>query len=96
MQDTALPWLVLQRTHSPVQVGLLLFCRYVPFSLFGLYAGVLADRFDNRYLMMATQTASMSVAAGLATVTFLHGALAFVYVLAALGGAAVVFDSPNR
>jgi MFS family permease len=96
MQDTALPWLILQRTHSPVQVGLLLFCRYVPFSLFGLYAGVVADRFDNRHLMMATQTASMSIAAGLATVTFLHGPLPFVYVLAALGGAAVVFDSPNR
>lgn len=96
MQDTALPWLILQRTHSPVQVGLLLFCRYLPFSLFGLYAGVVADRFDNRHLMMATQTASMSIAAGLATVTFLHGPLPLVYVLAAFGGAAVVFDSPNR
>jgi MFS family permease len=96
MQDTALPWLILQRTHSPVQVGLLLFCRYVPFSLFGLYAGVIADRFDNRHLMMATQTASMSIAAGLATVTFLHGPLPLVYLLAAFGGTAVVFDSPNR
>ena len=96
MQDTALPWLILQRTHSPVQVGLLLFCRYLPFSLFGLYAGVVADRFDNRHLLMATQLASMSVAAGLATVTLLHGPLALVYVLAALGGTAVVFDSPNR
>jgi MFS family permease len=96
MQDTALPWLILQRTHSPVQVGLLLFCRYLPFSLFGLYAGVVADRFDNRHLMMATQTASMSIAAGLATVTLLHGPIALVYVLAAFGGTAVVFDSPNR
>lgn len=96
MQDTALPWLILQRTHSPVQVGLLLFCRYLPFSVFGLYAGVVADRFDNRHLMMATQAASMSIAAGLATVTLLHGPLALVYVLAALGGTAVVFDSPNR
>ena len=96
MQDTALPWLILERTHSAVQVGLLLFCRYVPFSLFGLSAGVLADRFDNRRLMMVTQSSSMTVAAGLAAVTFLHGPLALVYVLAALGGASVVFDSPNR
>jgi MFS family permease len=29
-------------------------------------------------------------------VTFLHGPLAVVYVLAALGGTSVVFDSPNR
>jgi MFS family permease len=96
MQDTALPWLVLERTHSSVQVGLLLFCRYVPFSVFGLWAGVLADRFDNRLMLMLTQAASMCVAAALAAETFLHGSLGFVYALAVLGGAAVVFDSPNR
>ena len=78
MQDTALPWLILQRTHSPVQVGLLLFCRYVPFTLFGLFAGVVADRIDNRRALMATQTASMAVAAGLATVSFLHGPVVLV------------------
>jgi hypothetical protein len=36
MQDTALPWLVLQLTHSPLQVGLLVFCRYGPFLVAGL------------------------------------------------------------
>jgi len=96
MQDAALPWLILQRTHSSLQVGLLLFCRYVPFSVFGLLSGVAADRFDNRRLLMATQTTSMCVAAGLATVTLLHGPLALVYCLAVVGGTAVVFDSPNR
>jgi MFS family permease len=46
--------------------------------------------------MMATQIASLSVASGLATVTFLHGPTELVFVLAALGGTAVVFDNPNR
>jgi MFS family permease len=96
MQDTALPWLILKRTHSPVQVGLLLFCRYVPFTLFGLVAGLVADRFDNRRALMATQAASMCVASALATVTFLHGPIVLVFALAALGGTAVVFDNPNR
>jgi MFS family permease len=96
MQDTALPWLILQRTHSAVQVGLLLFCRYVPFSLFGLYSGVVADRYDNRRVMMVTQTGSMVVAAGLAVVALAHGPIALVYVLAVVGGTAVVFDNPNR
>ena len=35
MQDTALPWLILGLTHSPVDVGLLVFARYAPFMLFG-------------------------------------------------------------
>jgi MFS family permease len=96
MQDTALPWLVLQRTHSPVQVGLLLFCRYVPFALFGLVAGVVADRYDNRLMLMITQAAAMVVAALLAVVAFTGAPTAFVFVLAVLGGTAVVFDNPNR
>jgi MFS family permease len=96
MQDTALPWLVLQRTHSPVQVGLLLFCRYVPFALFGLVAGVVADRFDNRLVLMTTQAASMCVAALLAVVAFTDAPTGLVYALAVLGGTAVVFDNPNR
>jgi MFS family permease len=96
MQDTALPWLILQRTHSPVQVGLLLFCRYVPFALFGLVAGVVADRYDNRLMLMITQAAAMTVAALLAVVAFTGAPTAFVFVLAVLGGTAVVFDNPNR
>jgi MFS family permease len=97
MQDTALPWLVVQRTDSPVAVGLLLFCRYVPFTLFGLFAGLLADRFDNRRLLMLTQAASLVVATALAVVTLAAGApLVLLYVLAFLGGAATVFDAPSR
>ena len=39
MQDTALPWLILGLTHSPVYVGMLVFARYAPFMLFGLHSG---------------------------------------------------------
>jgi MFS family permease len=97
MQDTALPWLVVERTHSAVAVGLLLACRYAPFTLFGLFAGLLADRFDNRRFLMVTQAASLVVAAALAVVTLAgEPPLALLYVLAFLGGAAVVFDAPSR
>jgi amino acid transporter len=74
MQDTALPWLVLALTHSPVYVGLLVFARYAPFMLFGLFSGVLADRFDNRRVVMVTQAVSMAISAVLAVLA-LSGAL---------------------
>ena len=97
MQDTALPWLILGLTHSPVYVGLLVFARYAPFMLFGLFSGVLADRFDNRRIVIVTQSGSMLVAAGLAVLAFSGvGALWPYFVLAFLGGAALVFDAPNR
>jgi MFS family permease len=97
MQDTALPWLVLQLTHSPVYVGLLVFARYAPFMAFGLFAGALADRFDNRRVVIGTQASSMLIAAGLAVLA-LSGVdqLWPYFVLAFLGGTALVFDAPNR
>jgi MFS family permease len=97
MQDTALPWLVLQLTHSPVYVGLLVFARYAPFMLFGLFSGALADRFDNRRVVIVTQASSMVIAAGLAVLAFsgVHEVWPY-FVLAFLGGAALVFDAPNR
>jgi MFS family permease len=97
MADTALPWLIVERTHSPVSVGLLLFCRYLPFGLFGLHAGVFADRFDNRRLLMLTQLAAMFVSVALAVLTASNvQPLWAIYVLAMFGGAAAVFDGPCR
>ena len=97
MQDTALPWLVLGLTHSPLAVGLLVFARYMPFMLFGLFSGALADRFDNRRFVILTQSGSMVIAAALAVLAFSGVRQVWpFYVLAFLGGAALVFDAPNR
>jgi MFS family permease len=97
MQNVALAWYVIELTHSAVAVGFLAFCRFAPFTVFGLVSGVVADRFDNRRLVMTTQTASMVVAAAL-TVLALSGAeiVWLAYVLAAAAGTALVFDAPGR
>jgi MFS family permease len=97
MQDTALPWLILGLTGSPIYVGALVFARYAPFLVFGLFSGVAADRFDNRRVVIATQTVSMFVAAGLAVLAFAGVSETWpFFVLAFLGGAALVCDAPNR
>lgn len=97
MQDTALPWLVLQLTHSPFHVGLLVFCRYGPFMVGGLYGGVLADRFDNRRVLMFSQSLAMCAAAGLAAISFTATAnLWLLYLLATATGVALVFDNPSK
>ncbi len=66
MQNVALAWLIVELTHSPVAVGFLAFVRFAPFALFSLPAGVLADRLDNRRVMMVTQAVSMVVSVVLA------------------------------
>ena len=97
MQDTALPWLILGLTGSPIYVGALVFARYAPFLVFGLFSGVYADRFDNRRVVIATQTVAMFVASGLAVLAFAGVSQPWpFFVLAFLGGTALVFDAPNR
>ena len=97
MQNIALAWLVLELSGSPLAIGALAFCRFVPFTVFGLAAGVVADRMDTRRLVMATQGAALIVSIALAVVTLTGTAtLTVVYVLAALGGITLAFDAPGR
>lgn len=97
MQNVALAWLVLQLSGSALAVGVLAFWRFVPFTVFGLVAGVVADRVDTRRLVMATQAAAMAVSAALAVVTLTGTAsLPVVYALAGIGGIALAFDAPGR
>jgi MFS family permease len=97
MQNVALAWLVVELTSSPLAVGLLAFCRFIPFTVFGLFAGVVADRIDNRKLVISTQAISMTFATILA-VLVLSGSetLWLVYLLAILSSTALVFDAPGR
>ena len=97
MQNIALAWLVIELSGSALAVGALAFCRFLPFLVLGLVAGVVVDRFDTRRLLLATQGAAMLVSIALAAVTLAGFAtLPLVYVLAALGGLILVFDAPGR
>ena len=97
MQNVALAWLVLELSGSPLAIGALAFWRFVPFTVFGLIAGVVADRIESRKLVMATQASAMAISIALAVVTLTGTAtLPIVYVLAALGGIALAFDAPGR
>jgi MFS family permease len=97
MQNVAMYWFVLTLTHSPLAVGILSFCRFGPFTIFGLFAGVIADRFDNRRTVIVTQSVQMVVAAALAVDAVTgHATPWHVYIIAALMGTALVLDAPAR
>src|SRR5574338_626284 len=84
-------------SRSALAVGALAFCRFLPFLVLGLVAGVVVDRIDTRRLLLTTQATAMVVSVVLAVVTLMGVAtLPLVYVLAALGGLILVFDSPGR
>jgi MFS family permease len=97
MQNVALYWLILSLTHSPIAVGMLSLARFGPFTLLGLFAGVVADRFDNRRTVIVTQSVQMVLSGVLAAITILGTVQTWqVYTIAMLTGVAVVFDLPAR
>jgi Bacterial protein of unknown function (DUF894). len=99
MQNIAMAWLVVQLApHSRgLAVGLLSVCRFGPFTIFGLLAGVVTDRFDNRRTVIVTQSVQMFFSGVLAAITLLgHVQLWEVYAIAMLTGTALVFDAPSR
>jgi MFS family permease len=97
MQNVAAAWLVLTLTHSPVAVGVLMLCQFLPATALGLVGGVIVDRLDVRRVVIVTQAASMVFAAALAALT-LGGVVEVwqVYLLTGLRGISLVFDHPAR
>ncbi|HET8853898.1 MAG TPA: MFS transporter, partial [Ktedonobacteraceae bacterium] len=59
MQSIGQAWLVLELTHSPWQLGLVGALQAVPILLFSLFAGVFADRWPKRRVLLVTQSAAM-------------------------------------
>jgi MFS family permease len=67
-------WVLWQTFHSPALAGFQVISHWVPFLLFSVYFGQLADRFDCRRVIQAAQVMFMSVSV-LWGVLFLTGTL---------------------
>src|SRR5271170_5101026 len=97
MQSVAQSWLVYRMTGSALLLGSVGFASQVPVFLFAPLGGIAADRFDRRYIVIATQTASMLLAFILAALTLFHRVQVWhVFVLASLLGIVNAFDIPGR
>ena len=97
MQRIAQAWFILQLTHSPLAVGYLAVAQFLPFTVLGLFAGVIVDRLDARKIVIGTQAASMVFASAIAGLALAGIAQPWhVYTIAALMGAVQVLDAPAR
>lgn len=97
MQSVAQSWLVYQLTGSTVLLGTVGFCGQIPVFLLAPVTGAIADRHDRRKIVIATQAASMVLAAVLAALTFTGWVRTWqIMVLASLLGVVNAFDIPAR
>jgi MFS family permease len=97
VQFVAQAWLVLKLTHSGIGLGLITALQWLPVLLFGAWAGVIADRFEKRKLLIGTNLggALFSLLLGIATVTGIVN-LWLVAVAALLLGLVTAIDNPTR
>jgi MFS family permease len=86
------PLLIASQTHAPFLVAMAVMLQRLPWLLFGLQAGALADRLDRRVLVVAVDSARALVLAALAG-TIVTGVVNIAVVLTAmfLLGVAEVF-----
>lgn len=90
-------WLVWELTGSPFWLGISNFCHWLPFSLLGLHAGVLADRVDNRKLIRMSEVFYLSSAV-LMAVLVLTGSvnLPLLFLLLVFHGVGGGISQPSR
>ncbi len=97
MQSVAQSWLVYRLTGSEWLLGVTSFCSNFPVFVLGPIAGVVADRFDRRKVVLTTQTLFMLQAFVLGWLT-ITGRVATWQILALAGflGCVNAFDVPAR
>jgi MFS family permease len=97
LQQIALAWLVYRTTGSVFLLGVVNFANQGPILVVAPLAGLMADRFDRRRLLIITQTLAALQAAALAMLT-LSGAIQpwHIVTLAVFYGITMGFDAPVR
>ena len=97
MQTVAQGWLVLTLTGSPFVLGLAAAARSIPVLILVVPAGIAADRFDRRKIVVATSVVA-TVASGLLAVLTIVGTIdiAMVLVIAVVLGISNAFEMPAR
>ncbi len=97
MQQIAISWLVYRLTDSVFLLGAVTFANQIPAFVLGPFAGVLADKFNRKYVLLVTQFLSMLQAGTLATLVLTDTVQVWhVLTLMALLGTINAFDIATR
>ncbi len=97
VQNIAMGWLIYRLTGSGLLLGTVAFAQQIPALFITPFAGVLADRFNRRAVLITAQFAAMLVAFILAYLVLADKiTVPLILVLAAVNGIILAFDTPFR
>ena len=96
MQTIAQAWLVLELTNRTDRLGITVALQFAPLLVFGALGGVVADRFENRRLLVITSLLSglLSLALGTVIVTD-HVTIWWIYGFALTYGFVMAVERPT-
>lgn len=97
MSRVAVDWLMLELTGNLALVGLAVTLQFGPTLVIGAFAGVIADRFSRRAIVILTQAVAFGGSATLGLLAILDAAEVWhVYLIAAVSGFAGALEGPAR
>jgi MFS family permease len=94
MLTVAIGWELYLRTRSTLALGLVGLVQIVPVALLALPAGQIADRYDRRRIVLASQALMAACSLGLTLLSATTGPLPLVYACLFLLGAGQAFNNP--
>lgn len=97
MDQVTRAWLIYDLTHSPLQLGLVSAARGIPLLLFGIIAGVVADRYGRKRQLVIAQSVNAVLNVILAALVVTGRVEPWhVYVTGILAGTVQAFQQPAR
>ena len=98
MQKTAVSWVIYSLTQSKFMLGVSVFATLFPASLFSLFGGIVADRYDRYKVLLITQVLSLvqAILLTLAVIYFQQSVVWWIIGLSVVLGIINGFDVPAR
>jgi DHA3 family macrolide efflux protein-like MFS transporter len=95
LYDIAAMWYVLEKTGSTTRMGITLVCACLPAITVGPAAGIVADRFDRKRIIIVTDTIQGLIMGAMASLMYFNMLkISQMYLLSALMSAVSAFFSP--
>jgi len=93
----AMTLLIYELTDSAFLLGLLAAAQFGPVLVIGPWAGLIADRYPKRTILLVVQSIAMLQSFALAALAFQpEPSLVAIYAVAFIGGLTIAFDNPAR
>lgn len=97
VQNIAMSWLVYRLTGSALLLGTVVFAQQIPALFITPFAGVLADRWNRRQVIITTQFVAMATTLFLAWMVLTDRiTVPWIIAIAIVNGIILAFDSPFR